>query len=237
MNKVWPFGQFYTNSYGFGDVAVSVYVGGIRKSKAVLEPGQTTYAKIIFYNNCGFDWNMKGKAIEFDYKGKKPINAADLLSGHVHTIREPLKYNFMKYSVEEKYKKYISIEPSDHNIEVAPEFFDFENINVVTIRDGFKGEYNLKINVTKDFPDNLRGKPIEIKIDLDTSYFDKFPGTDTDPIKSYHNYKVKIPSAFIGVPYNDGVFKGKVLYTSAQATDLDFSLRIGVDWKMLIWIS
>jgi len=232
VNKEWPFSKYYTNSYGFGDVAVSVYVGGIRKSTAVVEPGETTYARIIFYNNCGFDWNMKGKAIEFEYKDTKPISANDLISRYAHTIQAPLKYNFMKYSVEEKYQKFITIEPSDHNIEVAPEFFDFENINVVTIRDGFKGEYNLKINVTKDFPDNLRGKPIEIKIELDTSYFDKFPGTDTDPIKSFHNYKVKIPSVFIGVPYNDGAFKGKVLYTSAQATDLDFSLRIGVDWKI-----
>jgi len=50
-------------------------------------------------------------------------------------------------------------------------FFDFENINVVTIRDGFKGEYNLQVNISKDFPDELRGKPIEIKISLNTSYF------------------------------------------------------------------
>ena len=232
INKEWPFNRYYTNSYGYGDVAISVYVGGIRKSKAVLQPGETTYAKIIFYNNCGFDWNMKGKAIDFEYKKEKPISANDLLSRYAHTIQAPVKYNFLKYSVEDKYKKYITIEPSDHNTEVAPEFFDFENINVVTIRDGFKGEYNLKINVTSDFPDKLRGKPIEIKIELDTSYFDKFPGTDTDPIKSYHNYQVKIPSVYIGVPYSEGKFSGKVLYTSAQASDLDLSLRIGVDWKI-----
>ena len=41
----------------------------------------------------------------------------------------------------------------------------------------------------------------------------------------------------MGVPYNDRAFKGKVLYISGQSIDLDFSLRIGVDWKMLIWIS
>ena len=232
INKQWPFTKYYTNSYGFGDVAVSVYVGGIRRSKAVLEPGQTTYARIIFYNNCGFDWNMKGNAIDFEYKEDKPISANDLLSRITHTIQAPLSYNFFKYSVSKDYEKFITIEPSDHNIYVAPEFFDFENINVVTIRDGFKGEYNLKINVTSDFPDELRGKPIEIKIDLNTSYFDKFPGTSTDPIKSFHNYKVKVPSVYIGVPYNKGPFAGKVLYTSAQATDLDYSLRIFVDWKV-----
>lgn len=232
INKVWPFTKYYTNSYGFGDVSVSVYVGGTRRSTAVLDKGETTYAKIIFNNNCGFDWNMKGNAIDFDYRDTKPISANDLLGRYMHTIQAPKKYNFFKYSVDKIYEKYITVEPSDHNIEVAPEFFDFENINVVTIRDGFKGEYNLKINVTSDFPDNLRGKPIEIKIDLDTSYFDKFPGTNTDPIKSFHNYQVKIPSVYIGVPFNDGPFNGKVLYTSAQAYDLDYSLNIGVDWKI-----
>ena len=231
-NKVWPFYEFYANSYGFGDVSVSVYVGGIRRSKAVLQPGKTTYAKIIFYNNCGFDWNMKGNAIDFEYIKSKPISANDLLNRIVHSIQVPLEYNFLKYSVEGDYKKYIKIKPSDHNIEVAPEFFDFENINVVTIRDGFKGEYNLQINVTDDFPDDLRGKPIEIKLELDPSYFDKFPGTDTDPIKSFHKYTVKVPSIYIAVPYKTGKYAGKVLYTSAQASNLDLSFYIGIDWNI-----
>jgi hypothetical protein len=231
INKVWPFKDYYANSYGFGDVAISVYVGGIRKSKAVIQPGSTTYAKIIFYNNCGFDWEMKGNAIEFDYVDSKPINANDLLYRYVHTIQAPKKYNFLKYTVDKDYQKYIQIRPSDHNIEVAPEFFDFENINVVTIRDGFKGEYNLQINVTSDFPDNLRGKPIEIKLEVNTTYFDKFPGTSSDPIKSYHAYTVKVPSVYIAVPYKDGPFAGKVLYTSAQASNLTLSMEIGVDWK------
>ena len=231
-NKIWPFYEFYSNSYGFGDVSISVYVGGIRRSKAVVGTNSTTYAKIIFYNNCGFDWNMKGNAIEFKTVDSKPISANDLLNRIVHAIRVPLKYNFFKYSVAADYEKYIKIKPSDHNIEVAPEFFDFENINVVTIRDGFKGEYNLQINVTDDFPDNLRGKPIEIKLELDPSYFDKFPGTSTDPIKDYHKYTVKMPSIYIGVPYKTGKYAGKVLYTSAQASDLDLSFNLGVDWKI-----
>ena len=232
IEKEWPFKDFYANSYGFGDVAISVYIGGIRKSKAVIQPGDTTYAKIIFYNNCGFDWNMKGDAIIFDYRGKKPISANDLLSKHAHTIQAPLEYRFLKYTVDNEYKDYIQIKPSDHNIDVAPEFFDFENINVVTIRDGFKGEYNLQINVTDDFPVNLRGKPIEIKLEVITSYFDKFPGTNTDPIKNYHKYTVKVPSLYIGVPFEGGDFNGKVLYTSAQASDLDLSIILGLDWNI-----
>lgn len=70
-------------------------------------------------------------------------------------------------------------------MEVSPEFFYFENINVVTIRDGFKREYNLKIKVSKNIPTNLRGKPIKIKIHININYFDHFPGTDSDLILNY----------------------------------------------------
>ena len=231
INQIWPFRDYYANSFGFGDVSISVYVGGTRKSKAVLQPGQTTYAKIIFYNNCGFDWSMKDGAIDFEERGTKPISANDLLERLVHTIKAPLKYNFFVASVSKEYEPYLDITPSDHNIDVAPEFFDFENINVVTIRDGFKGEYNLKIKVKDTFPQKLRGKPIEIKLTLNTTYFDMFPGTKTDPIIDYHPYEVKMPSVFIAVPFNTTNFTGKVLYTSAQAKDLDLSFAIGVDWK------
>ncbi len=153
LNKEWPYKLYYQNSYGFGDVSVSVSVGGIKKSKPILQPGETTYARIIFYNNCGFDWNMKQNAIDFISKDRKILNAQDLMKKIVHTIQEPLSYNFLEYIIEDRYKKYISIKPSNHNLEVAPEFFDFGFVNVVTIRDGFKGEYNLQINVTSDFPD------------------------------------------------------------------------------------
>ena len=219
INKEWPYKNYYQNSYGFGDVSVSVSVGGIKRSKPIVQPGGTTYAKIIFYNNCGFDWNMKNGSIDFIYKGDKHINAFDLMKNFTHTIQEPIKYNFLNYIIEDKYKEYITIKPSNHNIEIAPEFFDFGFINVVTIRDGFKGEYDLEINVTNEFPDYLRGKPIEIKIDLITSYFDHFPGTNTDPTNpnKYHNYKVKIPSIYIAVPFKGKPFEGKVLYTSAQS--------------------
>ena len=229
INKVWPYNDFYTNSYGFGDVSITVSVGGIKKTKPSLEPGNTTYAKIVFYNNCGFDWNMKGNAIYFKYEGSKKINANDLVREFVHSIKVPLKYNFLNYVVEKEYSEYISIKPSDHNKDVASEFFDFQNINVVTIRDGFKGEYYLKIDVDKSFPDNLRGKPIEIKIELNTTYFDHFPGDVSDPIRSYHQYNVKIPSIYIAVPFKDGEFSGKVLYTSAQSHNISIEYQISVD--------
>ena len=37
LNKEWPFKTYYINSYGFGDSAVTVYIGGVRKSNSVLQ--------------------------------------------------------------------------------------------------------------------------------------------------------------------------------------------------------
>lgn len=234
INKTWPFEAYYTNSYGFGDLSISVYVGGIRKSKAVINKNETTYARIIINNNCGYDLKMKVGAIEDEEIAKKAISAYDLLEGLVHTIKKPTKYNFLISEVEDKYKPYIDIEPSDHNINVPAEFFDFENINVATIRDGFKGEYNLKIYVNSTLPSELTGKPIEIKLKLNTSYFEHFPGTETDLIQNYHKYtKFSLPSVYIAVPYDHGDFKGKVLYTSAYASNLDFSIQLSSDWDIL----
>ena len=65
---------------------------------------------------------MRADAIDFDDPYKKSISAF-YLEALVHTIRKPLKNNFLDYIVEDKYKQYITIEPSDHNIEVTPEFF------------------------------------------------------------------------------------------------------------------
>ena len=222
INKIWPYSDYYINSYGFGDVSITVSVGGFKNTKPALKPGQSTYAKIIFYNNCGFDWNMKVGAIDFEYKGSIPYNSYQLLHGLVHAIQLPLEYRFLNYIIEEPYKEYITIKPSDHNIEVSPEFFDFENINVVTIRDGFKGEYYLIIKVLENFPDDLRGKPIEIKIEINSTYFDHFPGADNDPILDYHKYKVKIPSLYVAVPFKEGEFENKILYTSSQSSNLQF---------------
>lgn len=59
-------------------------------------------------------------------------------------------------------------------------FLIFENVNEIIITDGFKVEYNLKINVTKNLSNNLIGKPIKIQIGLNASYFDRFPGESSD---------------------------------------------------------
>ena len=102
----------------------------------------------------------------------------------------------------------------------------------VTIRYGFKGQNNLEITVDSKIPDNLKGKPIEIKLGINKDYFDHFPGYTTDPIPKWHNYTVTIPSIYIAVPFSSGDFKGKVLYTSAFASNLNIEFEVGVDWKI-----
>lgn len=91
----------------------------------------------------------------------------------------------------------------------------------------------MKIKIKNGFPIKYRGKPIEIQIDLNTTYFDHFPGTSTDPIKDYHPYTIKIPSVYIAVPFLDGEFGGKVLYTSAQAYNLKLSFETFIDFHLL----
>ena len=233
LNKEWPFSSYYTNSFGFGDSTILVYIGGVRKSRAVLEPGQETYAKVAFYNNAGFDWNLKYEAIDFEEKPPKPSSSSDLLSSIRHTIKVPKKYNFMKVNLPKELEPYIKVEPSDHNADVAPEFFDFGNINVVTIRDGFKGEYFYKIRVDKSFPDKYRGKPIEIGLEIVENMFDKLPGYNDPTSNGFHDYHLSIPPLLIGVPYKEGEFSGKVLFTSSRSTDLKVKFDMQNDWQMI----
>ena len=117
-------------------------------------------------------------------------------------------------------------------MDVAPEFFDFGSINVATIRDGFKGDYYYKITVSPSLPAELRGKPISIGLDLVEDMFDALPSYN-DPTKAgYHDYHVQIPSLMIGVPYKDGAYAGKVLYTPSYATDLKLFYKQPIEWEI-----
>jgi len=72
----------YKNNIGFGDSSVSVFVGGgVNGTTSVLNPGDTTTVEVAFYNNAGFDWNLKATAISATVLGKFAISANDLLSG------------------------------------------------------------------------------------------------------------------------------------------------------------
>lgn len=214
----------YTNSYGFGDSTVTVYVGGTRDSNCKLERKEETYIKIAFYNNAGFDWNMRADAIDFEEKGTMAINGYDLLTGAVHTIQKPTSYNFLKLKIPDEIKEHIEIIPSDHNIDVAPQFFDFQNINVVTIRDSFEGDYFYKLTVKDTFPEKYEGKFWEIGVDIDSTMFDNLPGPN-DPT-GIHDYTLKIPPIKFAVKYTKDPYKGKVFYTLGRGADLKVQYRI-----------
>ncbi len=229
INREWKY-ETYTNNYGFGDAAVAIFVGGIQATTATIGPGQTTFVKVTFYNNAGFDWNMLARAIDFQIVGSQPISANDLLFRLVHSIQKPLAYNFMILNIPDEIKPYIDIVPSDHNIDVAPQFFDFMNINVVQIRDGYKGDYYYKLSIKNDFPESLMGKVYEIKIDLNETCFDKLPGYN-DPTGNYHDYKLKIPSIKFGIPYAaSSPYAGKVFYTSGYSHDLEIRASVPKYW-------
>ena len=218
----------YINSYGFGDAGATVYVGGTEDTSCKLSPGETTYVKITLYNNAGFDWNMKAGAIDFEVLGDMAISANDLLMGLVHSIQRPLSYNFLKINIPAELEGYVHIIPSDHNIQTAPQFFDFENINIVTIRDGFEGNYFLKLTIDESFPDELKGKLHSIQLSIDESYFDNLPGPN-DPTH-IHDYTLQIPSIKFGVVYpHDHVnekLRGKVFYTLGRATNIKVQSQI-----------
>jgi len=55
--------------------------GGVSGSTSIVNPGDTTVAEIAFYNNAGFDWNLKATAISSIELGSYAISANDLLSG------------------------------------------------------------------------------------------------------------------------------------------------------------
>ena len=219
------------NSYGFGDSAVTIYVGGTQDTSCLLEPGEVVYIKVAFYNNAGFDWNLYKEAIDFEERGEVAINAFDLLMSTVTSVKAPLKYNFMKVNIPEDLIPYVTVDPSDHNIDVAPEFFDFQNINVATIRAGFEGDYFYKLTVAPDFPREYKGRLIEIGIDLVYEMFDHLPGYN-DPT-NIHDYKLKIPPIKFGVKYpSTSPYAGKVFYTLGRGTDIKVQYQLSKEFDV-----
>lgn len=217
----------YNNHLGFGDAAVSVFVGGVDGSTSVVSPGGKTTVEIAFYNNAGFDWNMLGGAIESVSLGSFPISGNDLLSGFVHSIQLPTAYNFLSFSTpdEPDLLPHLNITPSSSVLGRAPLFFDFENINVVTIRDGFKALYYVEIQLASSIPERLRGRVHRIQVTLDPSYFDNLPGPSDPTGSNFHDYALQIPDILIGIPYGAaaGANAGKVFYTSGTSTGVRVS--------------
>ena len=221
----------YMNSYGFGDSTVTVYVGGTKNTNCKLDPGEETYIKIAFYNNAGFDWHLKGDAITFNITGEEAISGYDLATGNLHTIQIPNEYKFLKLNIPPEIVKYINITASDHNADVAPQFFDFQTINVVSIRDSFEGSFFYKLKVLNDFPDIYKGRFWEIKVDIIKDYFQALPGYN-DPT-GIHDYTLKIPPIKFGVKYPESSeHSGKVFYTLGRGTDLKVKYQLYKEFKI-----
>ena len=215
----------YMNSHGYGDSTVTVYVGGTDSTKCKVDPGTFTYVKITFYNNAGFDWLMKDDAIEMvDLGYSIPLNAGQLLRDLVTAIQYPKKYNFMSYDIPEEIRPYVTLTPSQHTLDVSPQFYDLTFNNVLNIKDAFEGDYFYCLNVTEDFPDIYKGKLWEIKMTLNEQYFDALPSLN-DPT-GIHDYHLTIPSIKFGVPISGGEFSGKIFYVLGQARDIYFTYKI-----------
>eukprot|EP01107_Rhizomastix_libera_P001783 TRINITY_DN12_c0_g1_i1.p1 TRINITY_DN12_c0_g1~~TRINITY_DN12_c0_g1_i1.p1 ORF type:complete len:2397 (-),score=564.07 TRINITY_DN12_c0_g1_i1:64-7254(-) len=232
INRQWE-SPIYYNYNGFGDASTSVYVGGYRGSSSLVDPGETTFIEIVFYNNAGFDWNLKVNAINATEIDNIPINANDLLYNLKHSIKVPKSYNFLELTFKEpELKQYITIAPSGHNVDTAPLFFDFENINVATIRDGFKGRYFYQLTVLPNLPQKFKGKLHEISVGLKKEYFDVLPGPNDPTPKAFkdaghHDYTLTVPSIVFGVPYESThSLAGGVYWTSGHAFNLKLTHRI-----------
>lgn len=135
---------------------------------------------------------MYASGIDFVNLGVAAINANDLLFETVHTIQKPLAYNFMILSIPAELAPYVNITPAVNNLEVAPMFFDFQSINVVTIRDGFEGQFNYQITLANSLPSSIQGRVWEIPIKLNYSCFDKLPGYNDPTGATYHDYKLEV---------------------------------------------
>ena len=215
----------YMNSHGYGDATITIYVGGIDSTSCKVNPGEYTYVKVVFYNNAGFDWKMKEKAITMNYEGYSlALNANSIMTGKVTAIQYPKEYNFMSYIIPDEIKSYVTLTPSQHNLDISPQFYDLTFNNVLNIKDALEGNYFYCLNISKNFPEKYKGKLWEIKMKLKEEYFESLPGVnDTTNI---HNYHLTIPSIRFGVPISSGPYTGKIFYNLGQATNLTFTYKI-----------
>ena len=137
------------NTHGYGDAATMVYVGGVDATTCHVEPGTYTFVKIVFYNNAGFDWKMKPGAIELNETAYKVfLNANSINTNEVTAVQYPSKYNFMKPEIPPEIRDYVTLTPSQHVMDVSPQFFDLTFNNILTLKDALEGHYFYCLNVS-----------------------------------------------------------------------------------------
>ncbi|EKD30303.1 MAG: hypothetical protein ACD_78C00095G0001, partial [uncultured bacterium (gcode 4)] len=194
--------ETYIDSRGDGNYSANIYVGANYNgaaTKSLLRPGDKTIVALDIYNNSGYDWSMIGSGsiannngqfttsisggIDFTIDGISALNGNDLISKVARNVLRPTAYNFLTLSIPDEIKPYVHIAPSDANIRTPGTFFDFDFVNITTIRDGFKGSYFLDITLDPSIPDNLRSKAYSIGVVMNPDYFDRLPWVSgKDPV-------------------------------------------------------
>jgi hypothetical protein len=173
---------------------------------------------------------MKEDAITMNPEGYSlALNAASIMLGKVTAIQYPKKYNFMDYIIPDEIKPYVTMTPSQHNLDISPQFYDLTFNNVLNIKDALEGDYFYCLNVSKSFPEKYKGKLWEIKMKLNEEYFESLPSVN-DPT-NIHDYHLTIPSIKFGVPISNGPYAGKVFYNLGQASNITINYKLIKDLK------
>ena len=173
---------------------------------------------------------MKEDAITMNPEGYSlALNAASIMLGKVTAIQYPKKYNFMDYIIPDEIKPYVTMTPSQHNLDISPQFYDLTFNNVLNIKDALEGDYFYCLNVSKSFPEKYKGKLWEIKMKLNEEYFESLPSVN-DPT-NIHDYHLTIPSIKFGVPLSNGPYAGKVFYNLGQASNITINYKLIKDLK------
>jgi hypothetical protein len=131
----------------------------------------------------------------------------------------------MNYEIPDEIKDYVTLTPSQHVMDVSPQFFDLTFNNILTIKDALEGDYFYCLNVSENFPKHLEGKLWEIKLKLNESWFYTLPSLN-DPTNGFHDYHLTIPSIRFGVPISEGENKGKIFYNLGQAKNMIYTFKL-----------
>lgn len=186
--------EIYIDSRGGWNFSSSVYVGSSynwQATKSLLDPGDKTLVRLDLYNNSWYDWDLLGSGtivndnwqyktyingwIDFTIAGRTYLNATDIMNKVARNVLKPDKFNFLEFVIPDEIKDYVTIKPSDANMMTPGTFFDFDFVNVTTIRDGFKWSYFVDLEVKPTIPDVLRAKVYNIKVNIKPEYFNHLP--------------------------------------------------------------
>jgi len=154
----------------------------------------------------------------------------NIMKNKVTSVQYPSEYKFMSYEIPEEIKPYVTLTPSQHVMDVSPQFFDLTFNNILNIRDALEGDYFYCLNVSKNFPENLKGKLWEIKMTLNEDWFETLPSLN-DPT-GIHDYHLTIPSIRFGVPISEGEYKGKIFYNLGQGKNMVYTFRLYKEFEI-----